>query len=140
MEGKRALKAGPRGFSTRGEFFELLKHRANLTNDVLVFSHNAGAFESAKVLGCNNGAAIHFEIVSLGGPEKRGGRQVDDVTRVSRTMFRSIARLAEGVLLAMAPRSVFQREEDWAFANPVTGRRYHQESWQKSQIKSRLRR
>ena len=44
------------------------------------------------------------------------------------------ARLAE-VLLQWRPATVFPRDEDWLFANPVTGRPYHQESLQKSQIK-----
>ncbi len=35
----------------------------------------------------------------------------------------------------MALVSVFPRDADWLFANPVTGRPFHQESLQKSQIK-----
>jgi integrase len=39
------------------------------------------------------------------------------------------------VLLQWRHATVFPRDEDWLFANPVTGRPYHQESLQKSQIK-----
>ncbi|MDI3256043.1 tyrosine-type recombinase/integrase [Pseudacidobacterium ailaaui] len=63
-----------------------------------------------------------------------GGR-VDDVkTEYSRDDVPLDARLAE-VLLQWRSASVFPRDEDWVFANPVTGRPYHQESLQKSQIK-----
>jgi integrase len=43
-------------------------------------------------------------------------------------------RLAE-VLLHWRSVSIFPRDTDWVFANPVTERPYHQESLQKSQIK-----
>jgi integrase len=63
-----------------------------------------------------------------------GGR-VDYVkTEYSRDDVPLDARLAE-VLLQGRSASVFPRNEDWLFANPVTGRPYHQESLQKSQIK-----
>ena len=63
-----------------------------------------------------------------------GGR-VDDVkTEYTRDDVPLDARLAE-VLLQWRSASVFPRDEDWVFANPVTGRPYHQESLQKSQIK-----
>ena len=63
-----------------------------------------------------------------------GGR-VDDVkTEYSRDDVPLDARLAE-VLLHWRSVSIFPRDEDWLFANPVTGRPYHQESLQKSQIK-----
>jgi hypothetical protein len=63
-----------------------------------------------------------------------GGR-VDDVkTEYSRDDVPLDARLAE-VLLQWRSVSIFPRDEDWLFANPVTGRPYHQESLQKSQIK-----
>ena len=43
-------------------------------------------------------------------------------------------RLAE-VLVQWRSASIFPRDADWLFANPVTGKPYYQESLQKSQIK-----
>jgi len=61
--------------------------------------------------------------------------RVDDgKTEYSRDDVLLDARLAE-VLLQWRSASVFPRDEDWLFANPVTGRPYHQESLQRSQIK-----
>jgi integrase len=60
---------------------------------------------------------------------------VDDVkTEYSRDDVPLDPRLAE-VLLQWHSASIFQRDEDWLFANPVTGKPYYQESLQKSQIK-----
>ncbi len=63
-----------------------------------------------------------------------GGR-VDEVkTEDSKDEVPLDPRLAE-VLLQWRSASCFPRDEDWAFANPATGRPYHQESLQKRQIK-----
>lgn len=60
---------------------------------------------------------------------------MDDVkTEYSRDAVSLDARLSE-VLLRLRSASIFPRDEDWLFANPVTGRPYHQESLQESQIK-----
>ena len=62
-----------------------------------------------------------------------GGR-VDDVkTEYSKDDVPLDARLAEA-LLRWRSASFFPRETDWVFANPVTGRPYHQESLRKRQL------
>jgi len=63
-----------------------------------------------------------------------GGR-VDEVkTEYSKDHVPLDPRLAE-VLLNWRSISVFPKDTDWLFANPVTGRPFHQDSLQKSQIK-----
>jgi integrase len=65
----------------------------------------------------------------------RAGGRVDEVkTEYSKDHVPLDPRLAE-VLLQRRSVSVFPRDMDWLFANPVTGRPFHQESLQKSQIK-----
>jgi integrase len=67
-----------------------------------------------------------------------GGR-VDDVkTEYSKDEVPLDPRLAE-VLLQWRSASFFPRIEDWVFANPATGKPYHQESLQKRQIKKAAR-
>ena len=63
------------------------------------------------------------------------GDRVDEVkTEYSKDDVPLDPRLAE-VLLQWRSVSIFPEESDWVFANPVTGRPYHQESLQRSQIK-----
>jgi integrase len=67
-----------------------------------------------------------------------GGR-VDEVkTEYSRDDVPLDPRLAE-VLLAWRSLSMFSRDMDWVFANPDTGKPFHQESLQKRPIKNAAR-
>ena len=79
--------------------------------------------------------SVHFENHAVPVQRSVVGGRVDDVkTEYSKDDVPLDDRLAEA-LLNWRSASIFPQDTDWLFANPVTGRPYHQESLQKSQIK-----
>ncbi len=115
------------------EFFELLKHLGEPYRTMVLVAQCLG-LRVSEILGLQWGD-FNFEDRSVLVQRSVVGGRVDDVkTEYSRDDVPLDARLAE-VLLQWRSVSIFPRDEDWLFANPVTGRPYHQESLQKSQIK-----
>ncbi len=118
---------------TVDEFFELLERLSEPYRTMVLVAQCLG-LRISEILGLQWGDFDFEDRTVLVQRSVVGGR-VDDVkTEYSRDDVPLDARLAE-VLLQWRSASVFPRDEDWVFANPVTWRPYHQESLQKSQIK-----
>jgi len=118
---------------TVDEFFELLKHLGEPYRTMVLVAQCLG-LRVSEILGLQWGD-FNFENRSVLVQRSVVGGRVDDVkTEYSRDDVPLDPRLAE-VLLQWHSASIFQRDEDWLFANPVTGKPYYQESLQKSQIK-----
>jgi integrase len=130
-DGSKRLKR-PRVLDV-GQFFELLKHLGEPYRTMVLVAQCLG-LRVSEILALQWGD-FNFENRSVLVQRSVVGGRVDDVkTEYSRDDVPLDARLAE-VLLHWRSVSIFPRDEDWLFANPVTGRPYHQESLQKSQIK-----
>ena len=113
------------------EFFALLKHTSEPNRTMVLAAQCLGLCVS-EILGLQWGD-FNFEDRSV--LVQRVCGRVDDVkTEYSRDDVPLDAHLAE-VLLQWRHATVFPRDEGWLFANPVTGRPYHQESLQKPQVK-----
>jgi integrase len=116
-----------------GQFFELLKHLSEPYRTMVLVAQCLG-LRVSEILGLQWGDFNFEERTVLVQRSIVGGR-VDDVkTEYSKDEVPLDPRLAE-VLVQWRSASFFPRNEDWVFANPATGRPYHQESLQKRQIK-----
>jgi len=113
------------------EYFELLKHLDEPHRTMVLVAQclASGQRDSGPAMG-----RLQFrESLVLVQRSVVGGR-VDDVkTEYSKDDVPLDARLAEA-LLRWRAASFFPRDTDWVFANPVTGRPYHQESLRKRQL------
>ena len=113
---------------TVDEFFELLKHLGEPYRTMVLVAQCLG-LRVSEILGLQWGD-FNFENRSVLVQRSVVGGRVDDVkTEYSRDDVPLDPRLAE-VLLRWHSASIFQRDEDWLFANPVTGKPYYQESLQ----------
>jgi integrase len=120
-----------------GQFFELLKHLSEPYRTMVLVAQCLG-LRVSEILGLQWGDFNFEERTVLVQRSVVGGR-VDDVkTEYSKDEVPLDPRLAE-VLLQWRSASFFPRIEDWVFANPATGKPYHQESLQKRQIKKAAR-
>jgi integrase len=130
-DGSKRLKR-PRVLDV-GQFFELLKHLGEPYRTMVLVAQCLG-LRVSEILGLQWGD-FQFRESLCAGSEKRGRRQGG---RCEDGIFerRCSARCSSGGgAVALAIRFDLPRDEDWLFANPVTGKPYHQESLQKSQIK-----
>ena len=115
------------------EFFEILKHLGEPYHTMVLVAQCLG-LRVSEILGPQWGD-FDFESRTVLVQRSVVGGRVDEVkTEYSKDDVPHDPRLAE-VLLHWRSVSIFPEESDWVFANPVTGRPYHQESLQKSQIK-----
>jgi integrase len=115
------------------EFFELLKHLGEPYRTMVLVAQCLG-LRISEILGLQWGD-FDFENRTVLVQRSVVGGRVDDVkTEYSKDDVPIDPRLAE-VLLQCRSVSVPPRDGDWVFANPVTGRPFHQESLQKSQLK-----
>jgi len=116
-----------------GQFFELLKHLSEPYRTMVLVAQCLG-LRVSEILGLQWGDFNFEERTVLVQRSVVGGR-VDDVkTEYSKDEVPLDPRLAE-VLLHWRSETFFPRDTDWVFANPATGKPYHQESLQKRQIK-----
>lgn len=116
-----------------GEFFELLKYLGELYRTMVLVAQCLG-LRISEILGLQ-WRDFDFENRSVLVQRSVVGGRVDEVkTEYSKDDVPLDARLAE-VFLQWRSASIFPRDADWVFANPITARPYHQESRQKSQIK-----
>ena len=114
------------------EYFELLKH-LNEPHRTMVLVAQCLGLRVSEILGLQWGD-FSFENRSVLVQRSVVGGRVDDVkTEYSKDDVPLDARLAEA-LLRWRGASFFPRDTDWVFANPVTGRPYHQESLRKRQL------
>jgi len=114
------------------EFFELLKHLDDPCRTMILVAQCLG-LRVSEILGLQWGD-FNFEDRSVLVLRSVVGGRVDDVkTEYSKDDVPLDARLAEA-LLHWRSASIFPRDTDWVFANPVTGRPYHQESLRKRQL------
>ena len=114
------------------EYFELLKH-LNEPHRTMVLVAQCLGLRVSEILGLQWGDFSFGNRSVLVQRSVVGGR-VDDVkTEYSKDDVPLDARLAEA-LLSWRTASFFPRDTDWVFANPVTGRPYHQESLRKRQL------
>ena len=114
------------------EYFELLKH-LNEPHRTMVLVAQCLGLRVSEILGLQWGD-FSFENRSVLVQRSVVGGRVDDVkTEYSKDDVPLDARLAEA-LLSWRAASFFPRDTDWVFANPVTGRPYHQESLRKRQL------
>jgi integrase len=116
------------------EFFELLKHLCEPYRTMVLVAQCLG-LRISEILGLQWGDFNFDKRTVLVQRGVVGGR-VDEVkTEYSRDDVPLDPRLAE-VLLAWRSLSMFSRDMDWVFANPDTGKPFHQESLQKRPIKN----
>ena len=114
------------------EYFELLKHLDEPHRTMVLVAQCLG-LRVSEILGLQWGD-FSFENRSVLVQRSVVGGRVDDVkTEYSKDDVPLDARLAEA-LLSWRAASFFPRDTDWVFANPVTGRPYHQESLRKRQL------
>jgi len=114
------------------ECFELLKHLDEPHRTMVLVAQCLG-LRVSEIQGLQWGD-FSFENRSVLVQRSVVGGRVDDVkTEYSKDDVPLDARLAEA-LLSWRPASFFPRDTDWVFANPVTGRPYHQESLRKRQL------
>ena len=114
------------------EFFELLKHLDDPCRTMVLVAQCLG-LRVSEILGLQ-WDDFNFEDRSVLVQRSVVGGRVDDVkTEYSKDDVPLDARLAEA-LLHWRSASIFPRDTDWVFANPVTGRPYHQESLRKRQL------
>ena len=114
------------------EYFELLKHLDEPHRTMVLVAQCLG-LRVSEILGLQWGD-FSFENRSVLVQRSVVGGRVDDVkTEYSKDDVSLDARLAEA-LLSWRAASFFPRDTDWVFANPVTGRPYHQESLRKRQL------
>ena len=114
------------------EYFELLKHLDEPHRRMVLVAQCLG-LRVSEILGLQWGD-FSFENRSVLVQRSVVGGRVDDVkTEYSKDDVPLDARLAEA-LLSWRAASFFPRDTDWVFANPVTGRPYHQESLRKRQL------
>jgi len=128
----QAAQTAMRAGLERGFAFTMISTscNANQVPSIAMQSRRSGSRQS-RVLTSSSNSVLSGKFV-LG---SRAGGRVDEVkTEYSKDHVPLDPRLAE-VLLQRRSVSVFPRDMDWLFANPVTGRPFHQESLQKSQIK-----
>jgi integrase len=123
-DGSKRLKR-PRVLGV-GQFFELLKHLGEPYRTMVLVAQCLG-LRVSEILGLQWGD-FNFENRSVLVQRSVVGGRVDDVkTEYSRDDVPLDARLAE-VLLHWRSVSIFPRDEDWLFANPVTGKPYHRKA------------
>ena len=114
------------------EYFELLKHLDEPHRTMVLVAQCLG-LRVSEILGLQWGD-FSFENRSVLVQRSVVGGRVDDVkTEYSKDDVPLDDRLAEA-LLSWRAASFFPRDTDWVFANPVTGRPYHQESLRKRQL------
>jgi integrase len=114
------------------EYFELLKHLDEPHRTMVLVAQCLG-LRVSEILGLQWGD-FSFENRSVLVQRSVVGGRVDDVkTEYSKDDVPLDARLAEA-LLSWRAASFFPRDTDWVFANPVTGRPFHQESLRKRQL------
>jgi integrase len=114
------------------EYFELLKHLDEPHRTMVLVAQCLG-LRVSEILGLQWGD-FSFENRSVLVQRSVVGGRVDDVkTEYSKDDVPLDDRLAEA-LLSWRAASFFPRGTDWVFANPVTGRPYHQESLRKRQL------
>ena len=114
------------------EYFELLKHLDEPHRTMVLVAQCLG-LRVSEILGLQWGD-FSFENRSVLVQRSVVGGRVDDVkTEYSKDDVPLDARLAEA-LLHWRSASIFPRDTDWVFANPVTERPYHQESLRKRQL------
>ena len=114
------------------EYFELLKHLDEPHRTMVLVAQCLG-LRVSEILGLQWGD-FSFENRSVLVQRSVVGGRVDDVkTEYSKDDVPLDARLAEA-LLSWRAASFFPRDTDWVFANPLTGRPYHQESLRKRQL------
>jgi integrase len=114
------------------EYFELLKHLDEPHRTMVLVAQCLG-LRVSEILGLQ-WCDFSFENRSVLVQRSVVGGRVDDVkTEYSKDDVPLDARLAEA-LLSWRAASFFPRDTDWVFANPVTGRPYHQESLRKRQL------
>ena len=119
------------------EFFELLKHLDDPCRTMVLVAQCLG-LRVSEILGLQ-WDDFNFEDRSVLVQRSVVGGRVDDVkTEYSKDDVPLDARLAEA-LLHWRSASIFPRDADWVFANPVTGRPYHQESLRKRQLQRAAR-
>jgi integrase len=114
------------------EYFELLKHLGEPYRTMVLVAQCLG-LRVSEILGLQWGG-FNFENRSVLVQRSVVGGRVNDVkTEYSKDDVPLDARLVEA-LLSWRAASFFPRDTDWVFANPATGRPYHQESLRKRQL------
>src|SRR5277367_595053 len=107
------------------EFFEILKHLGEPYHTMVLVAQCLG-LRVSEILGLQWGD-FDFEGRTVLVQHSVVGGRVDEVkTEYSKDDVPLDPRLAE-VLLHWRSVSIFPEESDWVFANPVTGRPYHDE-------------
>jgi integrase len=115
------------------QFFELLKHLSEPYRTMVLVAQCLG-LRVSEILGLKWGD-FDFENRTVLVQRSVVGGRVDEVkTEYSKDDVPLDAPLA-AALLVWRSASIFPREEDWVFANPATGKPYHQEGLQKKHIK-----
>jgi integrase len=115
------------------QFFELLKHLGEPHRTMVLVAQCLG-LRISEILGLKWGD-IDFENRTILVQRSVVGGRVDEVkTEYSKDDVPLDASLA-AALLQWRSASIFPRNEDWVFANPATGKPYHQEGLQKKHIK-----
>lgn len=118
---------------TVDEFFELLKHLSEPYSTMVLVAQCLG-LRISEILGLQWGD-FNFEKRTVLVQRSVVGGRVDEVkTEYSKDDVPLDPRLAE-VLQTWRSASIYPLDSDWTFANPATGKPYHQESLQKTQIK-----
>ncbi len=115
------------------QFFELLKHLGEPYRTMVMVAQCTG-LRISEILGLQWGDFDFGKHTFMVQRSSVGGR-VDDVkTEYSRDFVPLDLRLEE-LLLRWRGFSTFSESTDWVFANPQTGKPYHQESLKKHQLR-----
>jgi len=115
------------------QFFEMLKHLAEPYRTMVMVAQCTG-LRISEILGLQWGD-FDFEAHTFMVQRSHVGGRVDAVkTEYSKDFVPLDPRLEE-LLLRWRSFSRYFKDEDWVFANPQTGRPYHQESLKKRQLR-----
>jgi integrase len=115
------------------EFYALLPHLKEPYRTMVVVAQCLG-LRISEIMGLQWGDFDFKDRTVLVQRSVVHGR-VDDVkTEYSKDRVPLDRRLAK-ILLAWRERSAFPEDKDWVFANPATGKPYHQEGIQKDHLK-----
>ena len=115
------------------QFFELLKHLAEPHRTMVMVAQCTG-LRISEILGLQWGD-FDFENHTFLVQRSSVGGRIDEVkTEYSKDYVPLDLRLEE-LLLRWRSFSTFAKDEDWVFANPQTGKPYHQESLKKRQLR-----
>ena len=116
-----------------GQFFEMLKHLAEPYRTMVMVAQCTG-LRISEILGLQWGD-FNFEDHTFMVQRSSVGGRIDAVkTEYSKDYVPLDLRL-EKLLLLWRSFSTYSKDGDWVFANPQTGKPYHQESLKKRQLR-----